>query len=206
MSPTRPTDMRICDCCKTSREDVEDVGPSKICSRCMGLIRKDTIEAGSVEIQQLRAELSAARAAMAEVQQENKHLRETLERNQRPEFLPPCELVTIERGVYEELVDGGKRIQKSPTRELRLLLRQPFDGEAIEGTRYELKVIPVWVRKPRREEFAEKLGTPSSVGYCFKCRKPVVLGEETWGHFDANGDWVLTHDGYLHHRECGRRE
>jgi len=47
------------------------------------------------------------------------------------------------------------------------------------------------------------------LGYCEKCKKPVRLGEETWGYFlppnwKRESVWVLSHDGYLHCKECGR--
>jgi hypothetical protein len=43
---------------------------------------------------------------------------------------------------------------------------------------------------------------PKSMGFCQKCRGPVVLGDETWGYTDARGDWHLSLDGYLHHKGC----
>lgn len=44
---------------------------------------------------------------------------------------------------------------------------------------------------------------PKPMGYCEACKQPVMHGDETWGYFKG-GEWVLTHDGYLHHKWCGR--
>jgi len=97
-----------------------------------------------LRIEELEHENGSLRATLT-------HCRQALERSHREEFLPPCELKSMERGVYEELVDDGKRIERKPTNELRLVLRQPFKGEVIEGHKYELRVIPVWVRRECRK-------------------------------------------------------
>lgn len=46
------------------------------------------------------------------------------------------------------------------------------------------------------------VSVPKPMGFCQKCRQPVMLGDETWGYTDARGDWNLSLDGYLHHKGC----
>jgi hypothetical protein len=45
---------------------------------------------------------------------------------------------------------------------------------------------------------------PKSMGFCHKCKQHVAYGDETWGFVDSEGEWVLSLDGYLHHKGCVR--
>lgn len=66
------------------------------------------------------------------------------------------------------------------------------------------------VAKGDGAKIAEMLGgkppqeQPKSMGFCHKCKQPVAYGDETWGWHHPGGDWVLSLDGYLHHKGCGR--
>lgn len=44
-----------------------------------------------------------------------------------------------------------------------------------------------------------------SLGFCYRCNQPVMLGEETWGYVDERTGWMTTHDGYLHHKRCASK-
>jgi len=93
--------------------------------------------------------------------------------------------VRVESGPGHDLVHVWNRGGKAGTLTVR-----KGDGEVVAARLRADGVDP-----------PKKAGPPKHLGLCYKCRKPVMHGDECWGYHDC-GVWKLTLDGYLHHKVC----